>query len=75
VIHKVHKKYSLSSQDRAPSLKLAHQGHSIITYKTTNKPKIEKQEIELFDILETLQLWKLCNRAELGFLLSSTKNT
>jgi len=42
VIHTSHKEYQLSSQDRAPSLKLAHQGHSTITCKTTNQTKNKK---------------------------------
>ncbi len=67
MIHTAHIEYPLSSQDRTPSLKLAHQDQSTITYKKQTTPKTEKQENKLFDALETPHLQQLSQGAELRF--------
>jgi hypothetical protein len=42
MIHTTHKEYPLSSHDYTPSLKPAHQDHSIITFKITKQTKNKK---------------------------------
>jgi len=56
MIHTTNKKYPLNNQDRAPSLKLAHQDHSTITYETRKQTKTKKQGNKFFNALETPHL-------------------
>jgi hypothetical protein len=75
MIHTTHKEYPLNSHDCVLSLNPTHQGHSIITCKTSNQAKIKTQEIELVNVLETPRLWQLHDKAKSGFMFSSIEKT